>query len=79
MRSPHSTRSRISTGGGAFLAGAALALLLPGAAGVADDTDLFRTSVPPNILLMVDNSSSMTNSVVVPEYEVPIICAACAP
>jgi len=47
-------------------------LMLPGSAGLADDTDLFRTSVPPNILLMVDNSSSMTNSVVVAEYEVPI-------
>jgi hypothetical protein len=38
-------------------------LLLPGAAGRADDTDLFRTNVPPNVLLIVDNSKSMTNTV----------------
>ncbi|MBW2666617.1 MAG: hypothetical protein JRE13_10040, partial [Deltaproteobacteria bacterium] len=45
------------------LAALALALLFPGPDGRASDTDLFRVSVPPNILLMVDNSSSMSNQV----------------
>ena len=31
--------------------------------GTGSDTDLFRTNVPPNILLVVDNSKSMTNQV----------------
>lgn len=33
------------------------------ATGSPSDTDLFRTNVPPNVLLVVDNSKSMTNSV----------------
>ena len=38
---------------GALLLGSSLV------AGAADDTALFSTSFPPNVLLMVDNSNSM--------------------
>jgi hypothetical protein len=39
------------------------ALLLPGRAGIADDTALFTAIVPPNVMLMIDNSGSMNNIV----------------
>ncbi len=47
----------------------ALVLAPMGSEGRADDTDLFRSSVPPNILFVVDNSKSMNNSVTHPDYE----------
>jgi Tfp pilus tip-associated adhesin PilY1 len=34
----------------------------------ADDTDLFRSSVPPNVMIVVDNSKSMNQSVTHPGY-----------
>lgn len=37
-------------------------------ANVADDTDLFRSSVPPNVMIVVDNSKSMNQSVTHPGY-----------
>ncbi|MGE4608557.1 MAG: hypothetical protein AAEJ52_17630, partial [Myxococcota bacterium] len=36
---------------------------VPFAANSESDTDLFRTNVPPNVLIIVDNSKSMTNTV----------------
>lgn len=48
---------------------ATLALLLPGRAGLAaDDSDLFSTAVPPNVMLLVDNSGSMNNVVWHPAF-----------
>ena len=41
---------------GALLLGVSLV------AGAADDTALFSTQFPPNVLLMVDNSGSMMRS-----------------
>ena len=41
----------------------AMGLLLPSGVGHAQDASLFRTNVTPNILLIVDNSKSMTNTV----------------
>ncbi len=35
----------------------------------ADDTALFTTSVPPNVLFIFDNSGSMNNIVWHPEFE----------
>jgi len=49
--------------------GLVLALLAPGSAGRADDTDLFSTAVPPNVLLFVDNSGSMNNIVWHPAFD----------
>ncbi len=47
----------------------ALPLLLAGAeTGRADDTDLFRSSVPPNVMIVVDNSKSMNQSVTHPGF-----------
>ena len=44
----------------AFVALATVAaLVLPGFAGAQDDADLFATQVPPNVMLLVDNSGSM--------------------
>ncbi len=45
------------------------ALLAPGAAGRADDTDLFSTSVAPNVLLIADNSGSMEHMVWHPAFD----------
>ncbi len=46
---------------------AALLLIAPGR-GSSDDVDLFKRSVPPNILFFVDNSSSMMNQVYHPDW-----------
>ena len=53
------------------LAGLALAagLMLPAAAGRADDTALFSAAVPPNVLLVIDNSGSMNEVVWHPAYD----------
>jgi len=45
-----------------------LGALLASPSAFAADTDLFRTNVPPNVLLVLDNSKSMTNSVWHPDY-----------
>ena len=45
------------------------ALLLPGAAGRADDTDLFSTNVAPNVMLIADNSGSMEHIVWHPAFD----------
>jgi len=45
------------------------ALLLPAAAGRADDTVLFSSAVPPNVLLVIDNSGSMNEVVWHPSYD----------
>jgi type IV pilus assembly protein PilY1 len=59
------------TKGGALLAAALLALaaLLPARAGRADDTALFSAAVPPNVLLVIDNSGSMNMVVWHPNYD----------
>ena len=36
--------------------------------GADSDSDLFRTNVPPNVLMIVDNSKSMNDSVWHPDY-----------
>ena len=53
------------------LAALALAagLMLPAAAGNADDTALFSAAVPPNVLLVIDNSGSMNEVVWHPAYD----------
>jgi type IV pilus assembly protein PilY1 len=53
------------------LAALALAagLMLPAAAGRADDTALFSAAVPPNVLLVIDNSGSMNEVVWHPAYD----------
>ena len=55
---------------------AALLLLPAGFAGAQDDTALFSTQVPPNVILLVDNSGSMNHIVWHPEYE-PSVDPAC--
>ena len=53
----------------------AVGVLLASAAGVlADDTDLFSTNVPPNVVMIFDNSGSMNNVVWHPAYrpDVPV-------
>ncbi len=55
-----------------------LVALLPGAAARADDTDLFRTNVPPNVLLLQDNSGSMNHIVWHPAYD-PTVTPTCTP
>lgn len=57
----HPSRTRRTTLAAAVAA--ALSVLAPLATGTASDTDLFRTNVAPNVLLIVDNSKSMTNAV----------------
>jgi Tfp pilus tip-associated adhesin PilY1 len=47
----------------------ALTLVVPGTAGLADDSDLFATRVPPNVLLFVDESGSMTNIMQHPYFD----------
>jgi len=56
---------------------AALALVLPGASGRADDTALFTTTVPPNVMLLVDNSGSMNHIVWHPAYD-PDVAPSCS-
>jgi len=52
----------------------ALGVLLASAAGVlADDTDLFSTNVPPNVVLIFDNSGSMNNVVWHPAYQPDVV------
>jgi len=51
--------------------------LLPGTAGVADDTALFTAVVPPNVMLMIDNSGSMNNLVWHPDFD-PSVDPSCA-
>ncbi len=45
------------------------ALFIPASNAIANDTDLFRRAIPPNILFFVDNSSSMRNVVTHRDYE----------
>lgn len=45
------------------------AALLAAAPLAADDTDLFSVNVPPNVLLVVDNSGSMNNIVWHPDFD----------
>lgn len=52
------------------------ALLVP-ATGGADDTALFSTSAPPNVLILQDNSGSMNNLVWHPAYD-PTQTPSCA-
>ena len=48
----------------------AMAILFAGSTEVrADDTALFTTSVPPNVLFIFDNSGSINNIVWHPEFE----------
>lgn len=48
----------------------AMGILFAGSTEVrADDTALFTTSVPPNVLFIFDNSGSMNNIVWHPEFE----------
>src|SRR5687768_17099599 len=47
----------------------AAALMLPAAAGRADDTTLFSAAVAPNVLLVIDNSGSMNEVVWHPAYD----------
>lgn len=48
----------------------AAAWLVPGRVGIAaDDSDLFSTAVPPNVVLLVDNSGSMNNVVWHPAFD----------
>ena len=56
MRTTPSTHRKL---GFRNLCAAALLLGVAFGAGAADDTALFSTSFPPNVLLMVDNSNSM--------------------
>jgi type IV pilus assembly protein PilY1 len=46
----------------------ALAVSLPLGSARSDDTALFSTSVPPNVMLIVDNSGSMNTMVWHPDY-----------
>ncbi|MGH0037787.1 MAG: pilus assembly protein [Myxococcota bacterium] len=47
-----------------------LTVLMPvGRGATADDTALFTAAVPPNVMMMVDNSGSMNNIVWHPEYD----------
>jgi type IV pilus assembly protein PilY1 len=63
MKSFRSFRSR-------FVAFAlAAGLLLPAGAGRADDTTLFTAAVPPNVLLVIDNSGSMNQVVWHPAFD----------
>ena len=59
-----------------FLPALAVALLVPASASVAQDTDLFTNRVPPNVMLMVDNSGSMNNLVWHPSFD-PTVNSTC--
>jgi type IV pilus assembly protein PilY1 len=67
MNLPHSRIRRIVLG--AF----ALALLQPGTAGRADDSDLFSTRVAPNVMILMDTSGSMNNVVWHPAYRPDVV------
>lgn len=54
---------------GLFGAFALAAVLAAGAARAQDDTDLFTVAVPPNVLLLVDNSGSMNHIVWHPTFD----------
>ncbi len=47
----------------------ALGLLLPSGPGTADDTTLFTAIVPPNVMMLIDNSGSMNNLVWHPAFD----------
>jgi type IV pilus assembly protein PilY1 len=51
----------------------AAGLLLPASAGLADDTALFSAAVPPNVLLVIDNSGSMNEVVWHPAFDPTVI------
>jgi type IV pilus assembly protein PilY1 len=53
------------------------ALLSPHAAAAQDDTALFSAAVPPNVLLVIDNSGSMNHVVWHPAYD-PNVVPSCA-
>jgi len=44
-------------------------LLAPGRAGLADDSVLFSATVPPNVLILADNSGSMAHIVWHPDFD----------
>jgi type IV pilus assembly protein PilY1 len=67
MNLPHSRIRRI------VLGASALALLLPGTAGRADDSDLFSTRVAPNVVILFDNSGSMNNVVWHPAFRPDVV------
>ena len=54
---------------GLLAAIAAIAALAAPPARAQDDTDLFTTSVPPNVLLLMDNSGSMNQIVWHPDFD----------
>jgi type IV pilus assembly protein PilY1 len=66
MRSPHPTHRKHRV---RRLAAVLLTLLVSSLATGADDTALFSTSFPPNVLLMVDNSGSMAEIMTHPAYD----------
>lgn len=57
---------------------AALVTSLPVVASAQDDTDLFTTAVPPNVMLLVDNSGSMNSIVWHPAFDPTVTPAGCA-
>jgi type IV pilus assembly protein PilY1 len=59
-----------------LLAGIALAAFAAAPAGAQDDTDLFTVAVPPNVLLLVDNSGSMNQAVWHPDFD-PTAATSC--
>ena len=59
------------------LAWVVVLMLLPPSASQAQDSDLFRTQVPPNVVLMVDNSGSMNHVVWHPAYD-PEVTNSCS-
>jgi hypothetical protein len=66
MRSPHSIHRKHR---GRRLTAVLLTLLVSSLATGADDTALFSTSFPPNVLLMVDNSGSMSEIMTHPAFD----------
>jgi Tfp pilus tip-associated adhesin PilY1 len=66
---PRALIAALTTG---FILTSTAGAVTPFAANSESDTDLFRTNVPPNILLIVDNSKSMTNTVWHTDYGVKI-------
>lgn len=53
-----------------------LAALAPAGAHAEDDTALFSVNVPPNVLILVDNSGSMNELVWHPDYN-PAVASSC--
>ena len=69
-----------NTSGIAVLLGTLLtAALLTTAGNAADDADLFSSKMPPNVLLVVDNSSSMLSSIFHPAYDPDVNYEASSP